>query len=57
MNKEWSELNKAMQAQIKKKDTYKRGIDTLLTLRSQLIQTLYLSKKNYAEKILTQSPS
>ena len=26
MNKEWSELNKTMQAQIKKKDTYKRGI-------------------------------
>ncbi|HAR1856585.1 TPA: phage head-tail adapter protein, partial [Enterococcus faecium] len=25
MNKEWSELNKTMQAQIKKKDTYKRG--------------------------------
>ena len=23
MNKEWSELNKTMQAQIKKKDTYK----------------------------------
>ena len=29
MNKEWSELNKIMQAQIKKKDTYKMGIDTL----------------------------
>ena len=26
MNKEWSELNKTMQAQIKKKDTYKMGI-------------------------------
>ena len=40
MNKEWSELNKTMQAQIKKKDTYKMGIDTLLNLRSQLMQTL-----------------
>ena len=40
MNKEWSELNKTMQAQIKKKDTYKMGIDTLLSLRSQLMQTL-----------------
>lgn len=40
MNKEWSELNKAMQVQIKKKDTYKMGIDTLFTLRSQLMQTL-----------------
>ena len=40
MNKEWSELNKTMQAQIKKKDTYKLGIDTLLHLRSQLMQAL-----------------
>ena len=45
MNKEWSELNKAAQAQIKKKDTYKMGIDTLLNLRSQLMQTL-VSFKN-----------
>ena len=28
MNKEWSELNKTMQAQIRKNDTYKKGIDT-----------------------------
>ncbi len=40
MNKEWSELNKTMQAQIKKKDTYKLGVDTLLHLRSQLMQAL-----------------
>lgn len=40
MNKEWSELNKTMQSQIKRKDTYKMGIDTLLCLRSQLMQTL-----------------
>lgn len=40
MNKEWSELNKTMQAQIKKKDTYKMGLDTLLGLRSQLMQTI-----------------
>ena len=30
MNKEWSELNKTMQAQIKKKDTYKMGIELYL---------------------------
>lgn len=40
MNKEWSELNKTMQGQIKKKDTYKMGVDTLFSLRSQLMQTL-----------------
>ena len=32
MNKEWSELNKRMQSQIKKRDTYEEGIDILLAL-------------------------
>ena len=45
MNKKWSELNKTMQAQIKKKDTYKIGIDTLISLRSQLMQTLVSFKE------------
>lgn len=40
MNKEWSELNKAMQTLIKKKDTYEEGIDTLFDLRNQLMKTL-----------------
>ena len=40
MNKIWSELNKTMQAQIKKKDTYEAGIDTLFNLRNQLMETL-----------------
>ena len=40
MNKEWSELNKVMQAQIKKKDTYEEGIRTLFDLRNRLMQTL-----------------
>jgi len=40
MNKEWSELNKTMQTQIKRKDTYKAGVDTFLILRNQLMQTL-----------------
>lgn len=40
MNKEWSELNKTMQTQIKNKDTYSMGIDTLLSLRSRLMQTI-----------------
>ena len=40
MNKVWSELNKTMQAQIKKKDTYEAGIDTLFDLRNQLMETL-----------------
>ena len=42
MNKVWSELNKTMQTQIKKKYTYKAGIDTLFDLRNQLMKTLSL---------------
>lgn len=45
MNKEWSDINKTMQAQIKKKDTFKMGIDTLFTLRSQLMQNLVSFKE------------
>ena len=40
MNKEWSELNKTMQTQMKKRDTFEAGIDTLFSLRNQLMQTL-----------------
>lgn len=42
MNKEWSELNKIMQTQIRKKDTYEMGIDTLFELRNRLIKTVVL---------------
>lgn len=37
MNKEWSELNKLMQLQIKKQESFNFGIDTLLKLRRGLI--------------------
>lgn len=40
MNPLWSERNKTMQAQMKKKDTYKAGIGTLFDLRNQLMETL-----------------
>ena len=40
MNKEWSELNKTMQSQIKKRDTYDAGIETLFDLRNNLWQTI-----------------
>lgn len=42
MNKEWSELNKTMQQQIKKHDTYNEGIDT-----NALVQAL-----DYAYRVL-----
>ena len=40
MNKEWSELNKTMQQQLKKKDSYEDGISTLGLLREYLFETL-----------------
>lgn len=45
MNKEWSDLNKKMQLQIKKKDTFYLGIETLLLLRKDLM-TQILDFKN-----------
>ncbi len=45
MNKEWSELNKEMQVQIKKKNTYEEGIKTLFDLRNRLMQTLISIKE------------
>ncbi len=45
MNKEWSEINKTMQLQIKKKDTFSSGIDTLLELRRLLMEQIMQFKK------------
>jgi len=46
MNKEWSELNKTMQAQIKRKDTFIGGIGTLFELRNELWQAILSFKSN-----------
>lgn len=40
MKKEWSEINKTIQAQIKKIDTYTDGIAALFDLRNRLMNTL-----------------
>ncbi|MBQ3372500.1 MAG: phage head-tail adapter protein [Oscillospiraceae bacterium] len=40
MNKEWSELNKTMQNQIKKRDSFDCGIRTLMELRGELWDTI-----------------
>ena len=40
MNKEWSKLHKTVQEQIKRKDTYQEGIDTLFELRNSLMKVL-----------------
>ena len=40
MNNEWSELNKALQTQLRKESTYEEGIATLFELRKQLMDVL-----------------
>ena len=45
MNKQLSDLNKEMQAQIKKEATWPEGLRTLAGLRGQLMDTLYALKE------------
>ncbi len=40
MNKEWSELNKTMQLQLKNEETLKNGLETLFELRNKLMEVL-----------------
>lgn len=40
MNKDWSELNRRMQLELKKRETFSSGIETLLELRKQLFNEL-----------------
>ncbi|MBQ4530967.1 MAG: phage head-tail adapter protein, partial [Lachnospiraceae bacterium] len=54
MNREWSEQNKLMQLQIKKKDTFLLGINTLMELRKELMEQIQqfreeLSQEDYSE--------
>lgn len=44
MNKEWSSLNKTMQEQLKRKESFEKGIQDLFELRNQLMQTLEFFK-------------
>lgn len=70
MNTEWSELNKTMQAQLRKKDSFASGIDTLFELRRQLLETIagfrklpeetfiampYINAKGYHNKTIAYS--
>lgn len=45
MNQEWSELNKTMQMQLKKEESFSDGIKTLLALRQKLMEELLSMKK------------
>ena len=56
MNKEWSELNKAMQIKLKKKDSYRSGIETLFELREQLMYALDFFKTELTRKDFDSMP-
>lgn len=56
MNKEWSELNKTMQMQIKKKDTFSFGIDSLFKLRRQLMEQILAFKKDLSDEEFCSMP-
>lgn len=56
MNKEWSELNKSMQQQIKKKDTFTLGIDTLIQLREQLMEQMVQFKAELSKADFSAMP-
>lgn len=45
MNKEWTELNRTIQLQLKKKDTFKSGIITLIALRKDLMDQILQFKE------------
>ena len=49
MNKEWAEMNKTFQLQIKKKDTFPTGIDTLLELRRILMKQIMQFKNELSD--------
>lgn len=50
MNQEWSELNKTLQAQLKKEATFKQGVETLLKLRQELMDELLRIKAGLSPK-------
>ena len=56
MNKEWSELNKAMQEQLKKRETFSQGIETLLMLRSELKKEIFRFKDELSREEFCAAP-
>ena len=56
MNKEWSELNKTMQLQLRKKDTFNDGIKTLYELRKKIMEEIVSFKKSLTEEDLCAMP-
>ena len=56
LNKEWSELNKTVQQQIKKKDSFEYGIITLSVLRKMLMKELLMLKDELSREDFNAMP-
>lgn len=56
MNKEWSELNKRMQEQLRKEQTFKDGIETLLVLRGKMMAELLRMKRELSRDDFSRMP-
>ena len=56
MNREWSEFNKCMQEQLRKEQTFKDGIETLLVLRGKMMAELLRMKRELPRDDFTRMP-
>ena len=56
MNKDWSEMNKEMQALLSKKATFQEGIEKLLALRKSLFEQITQIVTTYPEEAFYQMP-
>ena len=56
MNKEWAELNKTLQSQLKKENTFEAGVKTVLELRQQLFDMLCGFKTELSREDFNSSP-
>lgn len=56
MNKEWSEINKTIQLQLKKKDSFDEGIATLFLLRERLMEQILAFRNELSEKDFSAVP-
>ena len=56
MNKEWSELNKCMQEQLRKEQTFSDGIETLLELRQKIMNEILRMKQELSPEDFSKMP-
>lgn len=56
MNKEWSELNKRMQEQLRKEQTFPSGIETLIDLRGKMMDEILRMKREISIEDFSRMP-